>query len=334
MSDETIDPRETPWHPRHSRQLLGHSAAIHRMTAAFKSRRMHHAWLLTGPEGVGKSTFAYAMAKFVLSGASIPFEQAQEAENSTNRWIGARSHPDMFVLEPTLSDRKPVKVKSEIAVDDARALTAFFARTSSNGWRVAIVDAADNLSRESANALLKLIEEPPSNCLILLISHRPGAVMRTLKSRCLRLPFSALDHTSCRNVLNCLPIEEGVREQALQLETGSPGTSLRMAHSEASKAIAKFPANGRTTPEIRANILSNFTSWQIGEEDFETFSKLLNAKVASLAKSTQSVDLASKFAKSYLSSIERTKIALAYNLDRRQALNTQLTSLEESLKGN
>jgi hypothetical protein len=198
MAEDLEDPREVPWHPRFAPSVVGHDAEIARFHDAIASGRPDHAWLISGPRGVGKATLAYKLAEHVLSLANA---------TQTPRWIAARSHPDLFVLERGFNDSKPRRLRQEIVVDDARRMSEFFARTSgSGGWRVAIVDCADELNTEAANALLKLVEEPPDKALILLLSHRPGRLLRTLRSRCRRLPLAALDQTSVLSVLTRLPL--------------------------------------------------------------------------------------------------------------------------------
>ena len=149
------DPREVPWHPRLAPKVLGHAQALETFTGAVASGKPHHAWLITGKKGCGKATLAYKLAEHVLS---------LTAPATSARWIAARAHPDLFVLEPALSDGKQKLPKRDISVDDARRMEAFFRHTaSSTGWRIGLVDAADDLNTESANALLKLVEEPPTS---------------------------------------------------------------------------------------------------------------------------------------------------------------------------
>lgn len=170
MAEASDDPREVPWHPRFAKAVTGHDHAIALFERELTAGKPHHAWLLHGPKGIGKATLAYHLANGVL---------ANGKPDQARRWIEGRAHPDLFVLERQLNDSKPRKLKTEISVDDARGLSGFLNRTSSSGWRVAIVDAVDDLNAESANALLKLVEEPPDRALIFLINHVPGRTMRT-----------------------------------------------------------------------------------------------------------------------------------------------------------
>ena len=245
MAEDSEDPREVEWHPRKAKNLLGHVAAEQRMRQAFESGKLHHAWLISGPKGIGKATLAYRFAGFALSGGSSHADDLGIDPNSrTAHWLASRSHPDLFVLERRW-DSKTKKLKSELAVDDARLLSDFFGLTAgSGGWRVAIIDAADDLNNASANALLKLIEEPPPNCLLLLVCNQPGRLLPTIRSRCMRIDLQPLSQGDTMRVLSELPLEEPPEREALEiavkLSGGSPGRGLELLHSAGAKSFAAF----------------------------------------------------------------------------------------------
>ncbi|NJM30517.1 MAG: hypothetical protein HC855_10820, partial [Rhizobiales bacterium] len=139
MAEEKEDPRETPWHPRHAQHIRGHKQARDTISAAFASGKAHHAWLFAGPRGVGKSTLAYALARGILSGLPPAEYFAHEPVGQHAKWIAAKAHPDLKVLERRWDDKK---LKTEIVVDGARELGAFLSLTSGGGtWRIVIVDA-------------------------------------------------------------------------------------------------------------------------------------------------------------------------------------------------
>src|SRR5262245_31361465 len=174
MSEEAEDPRETENHPRRRIDLRGHRAAEALLLRQYASGRMHHGWLFVGPRGIGKATLAYRLARFVLTHAD-----PASAGESTNLYvppdspvahrIAARGHADLFTLERAY-DAKSERLKTEIAVDDVRRASGLFARTAGEGgWRICIVDAADDLNTESANALLKILEEPPAQSLFIMV---------------------------------------------------------------------------------------------------------------------------------------------------------------------
>lgn len=323
MADENEDPREVPWHPRHAQQLLGHAQATDHFYKAFEAGKPHHAWLITGAKGVGKATLAYRLAGHVLG---------QKKQTQTQRWIGARSHPDLFVLERKLGDTKPRKLKSEISVDDARGLSEFFSHTSSGGWRVGIVDAADDLNSESANALLKLVEEPPANCLLLLVCHLPGRLLRTMKSRCIRMPLQTLKKSETSHILKELPLDPAPThediERAANLSAGSPGRALSLLTSEGAKAFDAFLKTQKFAPSNIIAIGNRFGGRGVTLDDFNIFSDLLLDWLASQATRSTNANLAAAHSKI----AENIRITNAFNLDKRQAVIAAVSLVQEALK--
>ncbi len=325
MAEETDDPRETSLHPRFAKQVVGHLAAIAQFQSAFASGKLHHAWLISGPRGIGKATVAYHLAAQVLG--------AGDTRGSAERWIQARSHPDLFVLERQLADRKPVKLRNEISVEDARGLPAFFGRTSgSGGWRVAIVDTADDLNRELANALLKQVEEPPPNCVLLIIAHQPGRILRTLKSRCLRLPLGRLSADETIQVLQGVEIDDETRKNALAIADGSPGKAIELATSPAAKAFQRFPANGRTTASARVAIINTLSGRAAGQDEFIAMSELLLGFTARKAIDEADSAAGEKLSKAYSVAVQRIRETTSYNLDRKMAIVAQMIAIDEALK--
>ena len=186
-------------HPRETDTLLGHDDAERTLLEAYRSGRLHHGWLLSGLPGVGKATLAYRMARFVLrhpdpraSAVRSATSLAVDAKDPVARRIAAQAHGDLLVLERSIND-KTGKLRQEIQVDDVRRSVAFFGSTAGEGgWRIAIVDSVDELNREGANALLKVLEEPPRHALLLLISHSAARVLPTIRSRCRQLALRPL----------------------------------------------------------------------------------------------------------------------------------------------
>jgi DNA polymerase-3 subunit delta' len=221
-------------HPREVFDLQGQAAAEEAFEAARARGRLHHAWLLTGPEGVGKATFAYRAARRLLGAPPEPSRGllAAPAEHPVSRQVLVRSHPDLLVLERIGEDGKPRKV---IPVDDARKLSEFFSKSPASApHRVAIIDAADDLNVNAANALLKTLEEPPPRGVLLMVSHSPGRLLPTIRSRCRRLAFSPLSQeaaaafVSARTDVNA---EEALRLSAMA--GGAPGKALQLAAAQA-----------------------------------------------------------------------------------------------------
>jgi DNA polymerase-3 subunit delta' len=223
-----------PWR---TDRLIGHEAAERTMLEAQQLGRLHHAWLLTGPRGIGKATLAWRFARFLLAGqqgglfAAAPdsLEVAREAPGRA--LVDARSHPDLFHLRRTLNTDTG-RMRSEIVVDDVRGLSDFMHMTPAMGdWRVAIVDSADEMNRNSANAVLKVLEEPPPNAVLLIVAHAPGRLLPTIRSRCRRLALHPLsDETVIRLLGDHAPGTSAEERKALaRLAEGSIGRALELA---------------------------------------------------------------------------------------------------------
>lgn len=190
-------------HPRDTQNLYGHADTETAILAAWQQSRLPHALLIGGPPGIGKATLAYRIARFVLARGSAQRRDGQPADtlampadHPVSRQISARSHPDLLVLRRELNPDTE-KLRTEIRVDDVRRTVNFFGSTAAlGGYRVAIVDSAEELNRNGANALLKVLEEPPPLSLLIIISHSPGRLLPTIRSRCRRLllrPLSSAD---------------------------------------------------------------------------------------------------------------------------------------------
>jgi DNA polymerase-3 subunit delta' len=189
--------------PRETAVLFGHDEAERALLDAYKSGRIPHAWMMGGPPGIGKATLAYRFARFVLAHPDPKSPAVQQAtslavaaDQPVARRLAAQAQTDFFVLERIINDQTG-KLFTVIRVEDVRKAVRFFATTAGEGgWRIAIVDTADELERPSANALLKVMEEPPPRALLLLVSQAPGRLLPTIRSRCCRLdlrPLSAED---------------------------------------------------------------------------------------------------------------------------------------------
>jgi DNA polymerase-3 subunit delta' len=186
-------------HPRQTLDLIGHAAAETEMLNAYRDGRLAHAWLIGGREGIGKATLAWRFARFVLANPDPQARAVREArslavpeDHAAARQLMAMSHPD-FALMRREWNAKAKNFYTEIRIDDIRAGLGVFRMSSAfGGWRVALIDAADDLNKNSVNALLKMIEEPPARALILIVAHRPGQLPPTIRSRCRRLLLEGL----------------------------------------------------------------------------------------------------------------------------------------------
>lgn len=223
--------------------LQGHGAAERTLLNAWESGRLPHAWLLTGPRGVGKATLAYRFAGFVLAGGGeggglfndAPRDLALPADHPVLRQVAAGGHPDLFVLRAGMPhpERKS-QVASEILVDHVRQAAHFcFMTPASAQWRVILVDAADDLNANAANALLKVLEEPPRNALILLTSHAPARLLATIRSRCSQLALPALAPEAVADLLrrHMPEVDASDALTLARLADGSPGRAMELSRA-------------------------------------------------------------------------------------------------------
>ncbi len=224
-------------HPREQTAFFGHAEAEAAFIEGLRSGRLHHAWLLGGPAGIGKATLAYRVARFVFAhGGAAPPGTASlqvEASHPAARQLAASAHPDLAVVRRGL--RKDGKgYSAEIGVDHVRrALDLFSSTAGRGGYRVCIVDAADDLNASSSNALLKVIEEPPPRSVFLIVCHAPQRLLPTIRSRCRKLLLRPLADGDVRAAIGTLGTEFAntppeVLDQAIRLGEGSVQRSLEM----------------------------------------------------------------------------------------------------------
>ena len=218
--------------------IAGHQRAIEQFRRAWDSRALHHAWLLAGPRGVGKAHFARSAATRLLAEAAGPPFEAQGVETPEThpiaKLIEAGSHPDLRWLQ-RLPKEKGEGIARNISVKQVRELGEFMGLTAAlSPWRAIVVDSVDDLEREGANALLKMLEEPPPNTVFFLVSHAPGRLLPTIRSRCRRLDFQILDDAAMTSVLEqALPDISGKeRQKLIALSDGSVGRALAFAQLE------------------------------------------------------------------------------------------------------
>ncbi len=215
--------------PRENAALIGHEAAEAAILEAMQGGRLHHAWLITGPEGVGKATLAYRFARSLLAGGSTTL--AMSAQDPVFRRVAAATHADLLTIEREWDEKKK-RMKKQIAAETARAIPPFLHRTpAEGGWRVVILDGAEDLNPQSANALLKMLEEPPPRAVLILVCSAPGRLLRTIRSRCRHLALAPLSPAQMELVLGLqVPAMPQADRVALAgLADGSPGRALALA---------------------------------------------------------------------------------------------------------
>jgi len=253
-------------HPRETLSLFGHDTAETAFLEAFHSGRMHHAWLITGPKGIGKATLAWRVARFLLA---TPMDQADALfaapppetldiapDHPVAHRIHALSEPGLFLLRRAW-DREKKRLKTVITVDEVRRMKDFFGLSAGgNGRRVVIVDAAEEMNQNAANALLKMLEEPPKNAVLLLVSHQPSRLLPTIRSRCRTLPLGAVSHDAMTGALQQAGIEADDGAALAELAAGSVGEAVAMIQQEGLTLYAEIMALFATLPHMdRARVV-------------------------------------------------------------------------------
>jgi DNA polymerase III subunit delta' len=240
-----VEPKSAVPQPRDNPILLGHGPAEAALARAFHSGKLHHAWLIAGPRGIGKATLAFRFARFLLAtgkggtaeGASSSLAANPAAplavapDHPLFRRIASGGHGDMLTLERRINERTG-RLRPDILVEDVRSVANLLAHTpAEEGWRVVVIDAAEDMSRSSANAMLKALEEPPGRCVFLLVSHAPGQVLPTIRSRCRRLTLPPLPLDVVAALLRRYRPELCAEEadSLAQLSEGSIGLALSLA---------------------------------------------------------------------------------------------------------
>lgn len=344
--NDIIDPREAH-HPRLTRRLLGQESAEQRLMSAWRSGRLHHAWLLAGPRGIGKATLAYRFARFLFahpdpSKAGTPQSLDVDPAAPAAKLVAARSHPDLLVVERSI-DRKTERLRGAVRVEDSREAGQFFSLSPAmGGWRICIVDAADDLNGESANSLLKVLEEPPARSLFLIVAHAPGRLLATIRSRAIRLDLQPLPTEAVVEALAALGAGAGVSPEELaaiaELAKGSPGRALDLIGSQGAKLFLRFQeVAGRPPPFARAALLdiAGRLKRVDAAEDFPVFSDLLSDWVAGAARAralSGGIRAAQPWARAHQDIGHSLRRANALNLDRRQVLLEAFASIEEAAR--
>jgi DNA polymerase III subunit delta' len=245
--------------PRETSVLFGHREAESVMLSAYRSGRIPHAWLIGGPQGIGKATLAYRMARFVLTHRDPASHDVQRAETlwvdavgPVARQVASGAHGGLLTLERTANDKGVLR--TVITVDETRETITFFGSTAAaEGWRVCIVDTVDELNPNAANALLKILEEPPQRSLFLLVSHAPARVLPTIQSRCRKLRLRALDTADVVRAAAAatgIATSDSALEEAAAASEGSVGRALSLMGGDSLKLIERTAALLANLPRL------------------------------------------------------------------------------------
>jgi DNA polymerase-3 subunit delta' len=324
--------------PKEVFDLQGHEAAEEAFEAARARGRLHHAWLLTGPEGVGKATFAFRAARRLLGAPADPAHGVLGAspDHPVSRQIIARSHPDLFVLERADETGKLRKV---IPVDEARGLSEFFSKSPATAaHRVAIIDAVDDLNINAANAILKTLEEPPPHGVLLMVSHSPGRLLPTIRSRCRRLAFQPLPLERAAAFVRereDLSVEDSLRLASMAV--GAPGRAWALAHANAiamdDAARALLENLPRVDEALALSLADRFRGGE-GQAQFDLLFDRLGERVHSFAteRAGQGIGGLDPWAAAWETLQRLGRDVEAVNLDRTDALFTALGELRQAAR--
>ena len=272
-------------HPRETLTLAGQDIALARAARAIRTGHPPQAWLITGPPGIGKATLAYRIARYMLAyGATAqgPEDLSVPERDPDAMQLTAGGHPGVKVLKRGLN--KEGRLMAETSVNVIRTLAGFFGMTSgAGGWRIAIVDTADDMRDEAANALLKMLEEPPRHAMLLLLSNVPGRLLPTIRSRCQRLDLRPLEPATIEKELARLLPGTAANERAAlaRLSGGSIGMALQLADGD-SVMLAKEAdrlLDNASVPDIAA-ILSLADKVNRITDGLDTFGNFLQQALA------------------------------------------------------
>ncbi len=227
--------------PEARQNLIGHIEVERQLRASLDEGGLNHGWIIAGPSGIGKATLAFRIARALLDPKALTDPNSLEVPSDARvfRLVAGRAHPDLFVAQREWDEKKS-RYETEIPVDKIRKLITFLNSTASGGgWRVAIIDAADDLNRNASNALLKALEEPPARTLIMLVANAPGRLIPTIRSRCRRLNLRQIKQSDIERFLD----EEGVATSddarlIASAARGRPGRALQLAANDGVEAVA------------------------------------------------------------------------------------------------
>lgn len=331
--------------PRATTALFGHAEAEAALLAAYRSRRVPHAFLLIGQKGIGKATLAYRMARFVLAhpDPAAPAVQAAtslavDSEHPVARRIAAQAHGDLLTLERTENDKGVLR--QQIAVEDVRRTVPFFGATAGEGgWRVAVVDAVDELNRFGANALLKVLEEPPEKAMLFLVCHSAARVLPTLRSRCAVLalrPLAQADVASALAAAVQMPADDPRIAAAAAAADGSVARAAAFLDEDALELRQRALDELDRLPTLNPNALHALGDALAGVDPLPllAFVDTINGWLAQrVERDTAALGRAAPLAEAFSRINQATRDAIEYNLERKPLVFNVFGLLAEATRG-
>lgn len=297
MSDTTAIPEpdaiEGAPHPRQTAKLFAQEQAERVLLEALAQGRLDHGWMITGPRGVGKATLAWRVTRFLLQHGAAPTPVPPDSfdtdpQTLLNHRIGALSEPRLFLCRRPW-DSRTERLKTAITVDEVRSLKGFFGlRATDDGHRVVIVDCADEMNPSAANALLKVLEEPPAGVTLFLISHRPMRLLPTIRSRCREVKCAPLDGVAIARALNAAGFDAGENAAALaELANGSAGEAIRLLSGDGCGVYASISRIAARAPGMdRASLISlaDSCAGKAGQARYDLVLRLIDLLLHRLAR--------------------------------------------------
>ncbi len=296
MNDEAPVPQfdqvEGAPHPRETEHLLGQSQAEATFLQAFNSHRLHHGWLITGARGIGKATLAWRIARFLLASPNNARTAPQTLDIARDhpvaRRMAALSEPRLFLLRP-IWDLEKKRFKHGITIDEVRKLKLSFNLSAADGGRrVVIVDCADDLTVNAANALLKLLEEPPDDVILLLVCHQPSRLLPTIRSRCSELRCAIVQASDIGQAMTAAGSDGGADADALaELSGGSVGETVRLANLDGMQTYADLVGLFASLPNLNrphALKLAESAAGKGQEPRFDLLLRLIDQFLARVAR--------------------------------------------------
>ncbi len=348
--------------PGEHQNIFGHDGALAELGHAYKSGKMHHAWLVTGQKGVGKATLALAISGHILRNPDIAVAPSSwispELNDNTSTMIGRGGHPNLLYLSRPF-DQKTKKFRSNLTIDEIRRTRAFFGATrGENNWRICIVDTADDMNASATNALLKILEEPPERTIFFVLANSPGQLLPTIRSRCRQLHLRPLTNDDMKSALEGLELDltsldQPKLENLYLLSNGSVRKAIILLQLDGLELYQRFSEvlqeNNSGSPHwLKAHKLAEELSRKNKEDHYRLILDIarnhvsdilhLKASAASLGKTNIRADMDK--AQSVLSHLARlcevwektassVSLADSYNLDKKQVLLNLFGSLAQ-----
>ncbi len=336
---------DTP-HPRETYGFFGHAEAEGQLLQSYLRGRLAHAFIIGGPPGLGKATLAWRFARFLLANPDPDHvictgDLFVPPGHVVSRQVAALAHPDLVLLRREWDGEKK-RHATQIQVDDVRRAIQMFQHASGRGgFRICVLDCADDLNSSSANALLKLVEEPPPRSLFLIVAHRPGRLLATLRSRCRQIQLKPLGQADIGNILGALgppwsTASEDKRETAIARARGSIHRTLRLLDDKELSLEIAIGGLLDDLPRIdwgRAHALAERIAGRNNTKDFETalmvIDEWLDAKVRHGAQEhrKEAVRRLAPFAEVWEKLVEGARETEIFNLDRRPLILALMTGL-------